>query len=56
MLLEKLGFDELFIGEHYSAATEPFPSPLMFAASLLTRPSGSSSAPASSMRRCIIRR
>jgi alkanesulfonate monooxygenase SsuD/methylene tetrahydromethanopterin reductase-like flavin-dependent oxidoreductase (luciferase family) len=37
LLLEKLGFDELFIGEHYSAATEPYPSPLMFAASLLPR-------------------
>jgi alkanesulfonate monooxygenase SsuD/methylene tetrahydromethanopterin reductase-like flavin-dependent oxidoreductase (luciferase family) len=37
LLLEKLGFDELFVGEHFSAATEPYPSPLMFAASLLTR-------------------
>jgi alkanesulfonate monooxygenase SsuD/methylene tetrahydromethanopterin reductase-like flavin-dependent oxidoreductase (luciferase family) len=37
LLLEKLGFDELFIGEHWSAATEPYPSPLMFAASLLNR-------------------
>jgi alkanesulfonate monooxygenase SsuD/methylene tetrahydromethanopterin reductase-like flavin-dependent oxidoreductase (luciferase family) len=37
LLMEKLGFDELFIGEHYSAATEPYPSPLMFAASLLPR-------------------
>ena len=37
LLLEKLGFDELFIGEHYSAATEPYPSPLMFAASLVPR-------------------
>ena len=37
LLLDKLGFDELFIGEHYSAATEPYPSPLMFAASLLPR-------------------
>src|ERR1700704_6641656 len=35
LLLDKLGYDELFIGEHYSAATEPSPSPLMFAASLL---------------------
>jgi alkanesulfonate monooxygenase SsuD/methylene tetrahydromethanopterin reductase-like flavin-dependent oxidoreductase (luciferase family) len=35
LLLEKLGYDELFIGEHFSAATEPYPSPLMFAASLL---------------------
>ena len=37
MLLEKLGFDELFIGEHFTAATEPYPSPLMFAASLLDK-------------------
>jgi alkanesulfonate monooxygenase SsuD/methylene tetrahydromethanopterin reductase-like flavin-dependent oxidoreductase (luciferase family) len=37
LLLEKLGFDELFIGEHFTAATEPFPSPLMFAASLLDK-------------------
>ena len=37
ILLDKLGFDELFIGEHFSAATEPYPSPLMFAASLLPK-------------------
>src|SRR5215831_1595176 len=37
LLLEKLGFDELFIGEHYSAATEPYPSPWMLAAYLLPR-------------------
>jgi alkanesulfonate monooxygenase SsuD/methylene tetrahydromethanopterin reductase-like flavin-dependent oxidoreductase (luciferase family) len=37
LLLDKLGYDELFIGEHYSAATEPYPSPMMFAASLLPR-------------------
>jgi alkanesulfonate monooxygenase SsuD/methylene tetrahydromethanopterin reductase-like flavin-dependent oxidoreductase (luciferase family) len=37
LLMDKLGFDELFIGEHFSAATEPYPSPLMFAASLLPR-------------------
>ena len=37
LLMEKLGFDELFIGEHFSAATEPYPSPLMFAASLVPR-------------------
>src|SRR5882724_11769562 len=37
LLLEKLGYDELFIGEHYSAATEPYPSPLMLAASLVPR-------------------
>jgi alkanesulfonate monooxygenase SsuD/methylene tetrahydromethanopterin reductase-like flavin-dependent oxidoreductase (luciferase family) len=37
LLLEELGFDELFIGEHFTAATEPYPSPLMFAASLLPK-------------------
>ena len=37
LLLDKLGYDELFIGEHFSVATEPYPSPLMFAASLLPR-------------------
>jgi alkanesulfonate monooxygenase SsuD/methylene tetrahydromethanopterin reductase-like flavin-dependent oxidoreductase (luciferase family) len=37
LLLEELGFDELFIGEHFSIVTEPYPSPLMFAASLLPR-------------------
>jgi len=37
LLIDKLGYDELFIGEHYSAATEPYPSPLIFAASLLPR-------------------
>jgi alkanesulfonate monooxygenase SsuD/methylene tetrahydromethanopterin reductase-like flavin-dependent oxidoreductase (luciferase family) len=37
LLLERLGYDELFIGEHYSAATEPYPSPLIFAASLVPR-------------------
>lgn len=37
LLMEELGFDELFIGEHFSIETEPYPSPLMFAASLLPR-------------------
>jgi alkanesulfonate monooxygenase SsuD/methylene tetrahydromethanopterin reductase-like flavin-dependent oxidoreductase (luciferase family) len=37
LLLDELGFDELFIGEHFSIVTEPYPSPLMFAASLLPR-------------------
>jgi alkanesulfonate monooxygenase SsuD/methylene tetrahydromethanopterin reductase-like flavin-dependent oxidoreductase (luciferase family) len=37
LLLEKLGYDELFIGEHYSAATEPYPSPWMLAAYLLPK-------------------
>jgi alkanesulfonate monooxygenase SsuD/methylene tetrahydromethanopterin reductase-like flavin-dependent oxidoreductase (luciferase family) len=34
---DQLGFDELWLGEHFSASTEPIPSPLMFFANLLTR-------------------
>jgi alkanesulfonate monooxygenase SsuD/methylene tetrahydromethanopterin reductase-like flavin-dependent oxidoreductase (luciferase family) len=34
---ERLGFDELWLGEHFSAASEPIPSPLMFMAGLLPR-------------------
>jgi alkanesulfonate monooxygenase SsuD/methylene tetrahydromethanopterin reductase-like flavin-dependent oxidoreductase (luciferase family) len=34
---DKLGFDEMWLGEHFSATTEPIPSPLMFLASLLPR-------------------
>jgi alkanesulfonate monooxygenase SsuD/methylene tetrahydromethanopterin reductase-like flavin-dependent oxidoreductase (luciferase family) len=34
---DELGFDELWLGEHFSATTEPIPSPLMFFANLLTR-------------------
>src|SRR5581483_9334547 len=34
---DQLGFDELWLGEHFSASTEPIPSPLMFMASLLPR-------------------
>jgi alkanesulfonate monooxygenase SsuD/methylene tetrahydromethanopterin reductase-like flavin-dependent oxidoreductase (luciferase family) len=34
---DQLGFDELWLGEHFSATTEPIPSPLMFMASLLPR-------------------
>jgi alkanesulfonate monooxygenase SsuD/methylene tetrahydromethanopterin reductase-like flavin-dependent oxidoreductase (luciferase family) len=37
LLLDKLGYDELFIGEHFTVSTEPYASPLMFAASLLPR-------------------
>src|SRR5579884_1178237 len=32
---DRLGFDELWLGEHFSATTEPIPSPLMFMAGLL---------------------
>jgi alkanesulfonate monooxygenase SsuD/methylene tetrahydromethanopterin reductase-like flavin-dependent oxidoreductase (luciferase family) len=39
LLADKLGFDEMFLGEHYSASTEPYPSPLMFMASLIPRTS-----------------
>ena len=34
VLADKLGYDELWMGEHFSATTEPFPSPLMFLAGL----------------------
>jgi alkanesulfonate monooxygenase SsuD/methylene tetrahydromethanopterin reductase-like flavin-dependent oxidoreductase (luciferase family) len=37
LFADRLGFDELWIGEHFSAATEPIPSPLMFMASLIPR-------------------
>lgn len=35
LLADRLGFDELWMGEHFSAITEPFPSPLMFLAGLV---------------------
>lgn len=35
LLAEKLGFDELWVGEHFTAISEPYPSPLMFMANLL---------------------
>ena len=35
ILADRLGFDELWVGEHFSATSEPIPSPLMFMASLL---------------------
>jgi alkanesulfonate monooxygenase SsuD/methylene tetrahydromethanopterin reductase-like flavin-dependent oxidoreductase (luciferase family) len=35
LLADTLGFDELWLGEHFSASTEPIPSPLMFFARLL---------------------
>ena len=34
---DQLGYDELWLGEHFSAASEPIPSPLMFMAGLLPR-------------------
>ena len=35
VLADKLGYDELWMVEHFSATTEPFPSPLMFLAGLV---------------------
>jgi alkanesulfonate monooxygenase SsuD/methylene tetrahydromethanopterin reductase-like flavin-dependent oxidoreductase (luciferase family) len=35
ILLDTLGYDELWVGEHFTAGTEPYPSPLMFMANLL---------------------
>jgi alkanesulfonate monooxygenase SsuD/methylene tetrahydromethanopterin reductase-like flavin-dependent oxidoreductase (luciferase family) len=35
VLADKLGYDELWMGEHFSATTEPFASPLMFLAGLI---------------------
>lgn len=35
LLLDRVGFNELWLGEHFSATSEPIPSPLMFMASLL---------------------
>ena len=37
LLADKLGFSELWLGEHFSATSEPIPSPMMFMASLLPR-------------------
>ena len=37
ILGDKLGFEEVFIGEHVSCTTEPIPAPLMFLASLIHR-------------------
>lgn len=37
LLADELGFEELWIGEHFSASSEPIASPLMFMASLLPR-------------------
>jgi alkanesulfonate monooxygenase SsuD/methylene tetrahydromethanopterin reductase-like flavin-dependent oxidoreductase (luciferase family) len=37
LLAERLGFAELWVGEHFSATSEPIPSPLMFMAGLVPR-------------------
>jgi len=35
LLADRLGYDEAWVGEHYSCATEPIPDPLQFMATLL---------------------
>ena len=35
LLAERLGYDEAWVGEHYSCATEPIPDPLQFMATLI---------------------
>jgi alkanesulfonate monooxygenase SsuD/methylene tetrahydromethanopterin reductase-like flavin-dependent oxidoreductase (luciferase family) len=35
LLAERLGYDEVWVGEHFSATSEPIPSPLIFMASLI---------------------
>jgi alkanesulfonate monooxygenase SsuD/methylene tetrahydromethanopterin reductase-like flavin-dependent oxidoreductase (luciferase family) len=35
LLADRLGFEELWLGEHFSATSEPIPSPLMFMAGLV---------------------
>jgi alkanesulfonate monooxygenase SsuD/methylene tetrahydromethanopterin reductase-like flavin-dependent oxidoreductase (luciferase family) len=37
ILADQLGFSEVWVGEHYSASTEPITSPLIFLASLIHR-------------------
>jgi len=37
ILADKLGFEEVFLGEHVSCLTEPVPSPLIFLAALIHR-------------------
>jgi alkanesulfonate monooxygenase SsuD/methylene tetrahydromethanopterin reductase-like flavin-dependent oxidoreductase (luciferase family) len=37
LLADQLGFDELWVGEHFSASSEPIASPLMFMAALAPR-------------------
>jgi len=37
LLADQLGFEELWLGEHFSASSEPIPAPLMFMAGLLSR-------------------
>src|SRR5262245_14512773 len=37
VLADQLGFEEVWMGEHFSATTEPIPSPMMFLANLIAR-------------------
>ena len=37
ILADRIGYDEVWMGEHFSATTEPFPSPLMFLAGLVSQ-------------------
>ncbi len=37
LLADRLGFTELWLGEHFSATSEPIPSPMMFMAGLVPR-------------------
>jgi alkanesulfonate monooxygenase SsuD/methylene tetrahydromethanopterin reductase-like flavin-dependent oxidoreductase (luciferase family) len=37
LLADELGFEELWMGEHYTATSEPVPSPFMFLAGLVAR-------------------
>ena len=37
ILADELGFEEVWLGEHFTATTEPYPSPMMFFAGLLSR-------------------
>lgn len=37
LLADRLGFEELWVGEHFSASSEPIASPLMFMAALAPR-------------------
>ena len=48
VLADALGFDELWLGEHFSATTEPIPSPLMFSPVFSRAPGTSRSARRSS--------
>lgn len=37
ILADQLGFEEVWLGEHFTATSEPFPSPMMFFAGLIAR-------------------